>query len=158
MPGHLLRGEARNTVERLARFGVDAVVAAQVAGVVVREERVDLLRGAQASVAHQARDQLGVVDDLDLGTEVRVFVAKRVEAMRAVGDDRADPRVPERLDVSLGERLEQVLVAEAAGGIAGAELARAEDRERDRGPLEQANHRAAHLARDRGLHRLGGRR
>ena len=89
----------------------------------VGEERVDLLRGAQAFVAHQARDQLGVVDDLDLRAEVRVFVAKRVEAMRAVGDDRTDPRVPERLDVSLGERLEQVLVAEAAGGIARAQLA-----------------------------------
>ena len=55
----------------------------------------------------------------------------------------ADP--VERLDVLHREHLEDVLVARAAGLVAGAQLARAEDREVDAGALQQLRDRAARL-------------
>ena len=73
-----------------------------------------------------------MVHDLVVAADLRVLVGQRVEAVRAGRDDllvRAD-RV-ERLDVLHGLHLEQELVAEPAGRVAGAGLAGAEDRELD---------------------------
>ena len=74
-----------------------------------------------------------MVHDLVRAAVVGVLVRERVEAVRAARDDRRDPRPVQRLDVRLGERLEQVLVAHPASGVAGASLARPEDREVDAG-------------------------
>ena len=98
-------------------------------------------RRLQPPVAHEPREQLGVVDHLVVAAEVRVLVGERVEAVRAVGDDLRDAGLVERLDVLLGERLEHVLVADPPGRVAGAALARAEDREVDAGLLQQLRRR-----------------
>ena len=77
------------------------------------------------------------MDHFVAAAEVRVLVGDRVEAMRAARDDLGDAGFVQRLDVLLGEGLEHVLVADPAGGIAGAALAGAEDREVDAGSLQQ---------------------
>ena len=87
--------------------------------------------GAQPSVAHELGEELGVVDDLVAAAEVRVLVRERVEAVRAARDDLRHAGLVQRRDVLLRERLEHVLVAHPAGRVAGAGLARAEDRDVD---------------------------
>ena len=52
------------------------------------------------------------------------------------------PALVHRRDVALGERLEQVLVADAPSGVARAELTRTEHRERDARALQDLDHRA----------------
>ena len=89
-------------------------------------------RGVEPPVARRARASSSrVVDHLVAAAEVRVLVGERVEAVRAAGDDLRDAGLVERLDVLLGERLEDVLVADPPRRVAGAALARAEDREVD---------------------------
>ena len=100
-------------------------------------------RAASRPSLTSLREQLGVVDDLVVAAEVGVLVGERVEAVRAVGDDLRDAGLVERGDVLLGERLEHVLVAHPPRGVAGAALARAEDRELDAGRLQQLRGRLA---------------
>ncbi len=80
------------------------------------------------------------MDDLVVAAELRVVVLQHVEAVRALRDDLLHAHAVERLDVLHGEHLEDVLVAGAAGLVAVAHLARAEDREVDAGPLQQLGH------------------
>ena len=80
--------------------------------------------------------------DLVAAAEVRVLVGERVEAVRAARDDLRHAGLVQRLDVLLGERLEHVLVAHPPGRVAGARLARPEDREVDARRLEQLRGRA----------------
>ena len=88
-------------------------------------------RRREPPVAHQLGEQLGVVHDLVAPAEVGILVGQRVEAVRAARDDLRHARLVERRDVLLGVRLEDELVAHAPRRIAGARLARAEDREVD---------------------------
>ena len=97
--------------------------------------------GVIRPVAHQLGQKLGVVHDLVAPAEVRVLVRERVEAVRARRDDLAGAGLVQRLDVLLGERLEDVLVPHPPGRVARARLARAEDREVDAGRLEQLRRR-----------------
>ena len=130
---------------------IDLVVAAQVAGVVVGDHRVVVLLGDEASIGHQAVQQLSVVNDLDPGQpELRVFVADRVEAVRAAGHDGPHAVLVvgcgEGGHVLLGQHLEQVLVAGPPCRVSRACLAAAEHRERHVGLLEQGGHGPHHLA------------
>ena len=95
------------------------------------------LTGRQLALAHEAVEQLGVVDDLELDAEVLVLVLQRVEAVGAGRDDLLDLVLLEGLDVLLREALEDELVAGAAGRVAGAGLAVAEHAEGDAGHVEQ---------------------
>ena len=61
--------------------------------------------------------------------------------MGAVRDHGRDLGLRERLDVLLGERLEQVLVPDPPSRVAGAELPRPEDRERHARAIEDPDHR-----------------
>ena len=81
--------------------------------------------------------QLAVVHHLVLAAEVRVLVAERVEAVRAARHDLGHARLVERAHVLLGVGLEQVLVAHPPRRVAGARLARAQDREVHAGRLQQ---------------------
>ena len=99
----------------------------------------------QLALAHQPVQQLGVVDDLELDAEVLVLVLQRVEAVRAGRDDLLDLVLLERLDVLLGEPLEDELVAGPAGLVAVAGLAVAEYGERHVGHVQQLGHRAGGL-------------
>ena len=85
----------------------------------------------------ELREQLGVVEHLVVAAEVRVLVGERVEAVRAARDDLGHAGLAERRDVRRGGRLEDVLVAHPPRRVAGAALARAEDREVDAGRREQ---------------------
>ena len=67
--------------------------------------------------------------DLVAPAEVGVLVREGVEAVGTAGDDLRHPRLVERRDVRLGERLEDVLVARATCRISRARLARPEDRD-----------------------------
>ena len=92
-----------------------------------------------------------MVHDLVVAAELRVLVLQHVEAVRALRDDLLHAHAVERLDVLHGEHLEDVLVARAAGLVAVAQLARAEDREVDA-------RRAAAAWRARGSSSCCGRR
>ena len=85
------------------------------------------------------------MDHLVAAAEVGVLAADGVEAVRAGGDDLGHLRLVQRRDVLLRLLLERVLVAHAPRGVAGAGLARPEDREVDARLLEQLGRR------DRGL-------
>ena len=90
-------------------------------------------------------EELRVVHDLVVAAELGVLVGEGVEAVRALGDDLLHAHRVEGLDVLGCEHLEQVLVAGAAGGIAGAGLGRAEDGEVDVGALHELRHRLGDL-------------
>ena len=91
----------------------------------------------------QLRQQLRVVHDLVRAAVVGVLVRERVEAVRAARDDLRDAGAVQRLDVLLGEHLEQVLVAHPARRVAGAPLARAEHRRVDARGVRAAARRSA---------------
>ena len=88
-------------------------------------------------VAHEIGEQLGVVHDLVVAAEVGVLVPERVEAVGAARHDLRDAGLVQGPDVRRGLLLEEVLVAHAPCGVAGARLARAEDGEVHAGGLEQ---------------------
>ena len=142
MPRHLLEGHAR-AVHELTRGLVHLVVAAEVARVVVGHVAVDRRDRDEALLPHEAVEQLGVVDHLVLAAERSVLVLQRVEAVRTGHDDlavrggHAVERVVQRLDVLLGEHLEQELVARAAGRVTVTGLALTEHRELHTGGVQQ---------------------
>ena len=115
--------------DQVARGRQHIVVTRQVAGVVVGDgEALIVLRG-QPPLGDQPRQNLGMVDHLVMAAEVRVLVAQRVEAVRAVGDDLRHAGLVERGHVLLGKGLEHVFVADPPRRIARAGLTRTEDRE-----------------------------
>src|SRR6266542_3618733 len=139
-------GDAGQRVEQRARLVVDAVVPAEVAGIVVG----DRLRAGpgvggrpelQLAGRDELLDELEGVHDLVAPAELRVLVGDRVEAVRARGDHLADTVAAEGLDVLLRLQLPEVLVADPAGRVAVAGLLRAEDRERDAGCSEDPRER-----------------
>ena len=143
---HLDEVDAGERTDDAPRREVHVVVAAEVAGVVVGDALLERrAREREAPVAHELVEQLAVVHDLVVAAELRVVVLDHVEAVRALRDDLLDAHRVERLDVLHREHLEDVLVAGAAGLVAVAQLARAEDREVDARALEQLGERAARL-------------
>ena len=117
---HLHRPDPGDGVQDGPGGVVDVVVAAQVAGVVVGDGGLDRALGAEAALVDQPPQQLGVVDDLVVAAQVRVLAGQGVEAVGAGGDHLAGPDPVQGLDVLLGLELVEVLVAEPAGGVAGA--------------------------------------
>ena len=132
--------------DQLARRFVDLVVAAEVARVVVgdgaaaagtvgRSAAVHPIDRDELLVPNKPVEQLGVVQNGVGAAGLRVFAAQRVEAVRAGGDDLAVhpldalEQAVDGLDVLRRQLLEQELVAGAAGRVAGAGLAVAEDEE-----------------------------
>src|SRR5206468_6498419 len=103
------------------------------------------LSGPQPALGDELRDDLGVVQHLEVTVELRVLVRERVEAVRALGDDLLEAVALERVDVLLREGLEEVLVSEPACGVAVAGLLLAEDAERDARLLEDLHDGARDL-------------
>src|SRR6266478_7010373 len=129
---HRVPGGGRQLTRRLAHV----VVAREVARVVVSDLPVTGER-LQLAFAQEGRQELCVVHDLVSASEVGVFVADGVEAVRARGDDLLDLHLVQRADVLLCLLLERVLISHASRRIAGARLAWSEDGEVDAGLLEQ---------------------
>jgi hypothetical protein len=101
--------------------------------------------GRQLSFAQELGQQLGVVEHLVVAAELRVLVFEGVEAVGTGGDDFLDVERVEHVDVLPGEHLVEVLVAGAAGRIAGAGLLRTQDGEAHAGLLQQASEGAGDL-------------
>ena len=129
-------------IEQLPRLHPHVVVAREIAAVVVRD-RLRARGRFQAAVVDELGEQLGVMQHLVVAAEVAVLVRKRVEAMRTARDDLLDTLLVQRRHVLLRVCLEHVLVAHAPRGIAGARLARPEDREVDARLLQQLRGRSA---------------
>ena len=87
------------------------------------------------------------MDDLEVAAECGVFVADRVEAVRARRDDLLDVRALQRLDVGLGRLLPEVFVADTPSRVAGAGLLRPEDRELHARGVEDPGDRLRRAAR-----------
>ena len=139
---HLDDLDALDRADHLARREVHVVVAAEVARVVVGDALLERrLADVELAAGDQRLEQLDVVDDLVVAAELRVLVEQRVEAVRALGDDLLHAHAVEHLDVRHRQHLEQVLVAGAAGRVAGAHLRRPEDGDGDAGPPQQLGHR-----------------
>ena len=90
--------------------------------------------------------ELAVMHHLVVATELRVLVEQRVEAVGALRDDLAHAHAIQHLDVLHREHLEEVLVSRTPGGVASAQLGRAEDGEVDARPFEQPRDGLRHLA------------
>ena len=129
---HLDDVDAGERADHLARREVHVVVAAEVARVVIRDALLERrAREHEPAVGDELLEQLRVVDHLVVAAELRVLVLQRVEAVRALRDDLLHAHAVERLDVLHREHLEDVFVARTPRRVAGAELARPEDREVD---------------------------
>ena len=74
-------------LEKVARGFVDAVVAAEVAGVVVGDGRF-AWGGGEFFVGDEGFELLGEVHDLVVAADLFVLVANRVHAMGTAGDDK----------------------------------------------------------------------
>ena len=148
---HFLGLDAWDTGKHLAWRGVDLVVAAEVAGVVVGDLAVDRCHRCESARLDQVAEQLGVVHDLVVAAQLRVLIRQRVEAVWAGRDDLSGALgavleyAVEGLDVLLRQTLEHQLIAEAAGRVAGAGLAGAHHAERDASQVEQLGDRAGDL-------------
>ena len=103
--------------------------------------------GDELALLHEVLEQLRVVDDLVVAAEGGVLVLDGVEAVRAAGDDLLGADLVEGADVELALLLVEVLVAQAAHGVAGAGLPRAQDGEGDAGPVQHAGGGLHTLAR-----------
>ena len=94
---------------------------AEVARVVERDRAPVAVGGVAFRLEPPGTDellqQLAVVDDLVLAAELRVVVAKTVDAVRAVGHDPPHAVLEERRDVLLGKLSEEQLVAHAASRL-----------------------------------------
>src|SRR5690349_1231294 len=114
---HLGHAVVVDDVEHLARGVVDAVPAANEAGVVVGELAA-VEAGGQGELAglDQAVDELGVVDNLVVAAELGVLVLDGVEAVRAGGDDGLDVVGAAGLDADASAR-----GGNGLGGVGGGE-------------------------------------
>ena len=137
---HLDDLDALDRADDLARREVHVVVAAEVAGVVVgdRSSSVAWLTSSRPSAISCSSSCVWWID-LVVPAELRVLVLQRVEAVRALGDDLLHAHPVEHLDVGHRQHLEQVLVAAAPRRVAGAHLARPEDRHVDAGAARAAS-------------------
>src|SRR5712691_1983283 len=142
MQVHLHQLAPADGAEHPPRRIVHVVVAAEVARVVVRDPFLPLAADSEPPRTDQLVQQLGVVDDAEVAVEVRVLVADRVEAVGACRDDLLEAVALQGLDVPLGEGLEEVLVADAAGRLARALLLGAQDGEVHASCLEEPHDRA----------------
>ena len=129
-------------LEQLARRRVDLVVPAEVARVVVGDgplRRAGALRRSGVSSPSRTSRLSSWVWWMTSSSmpNCAVLVLQGVEAVGAGRDDLLDLVLLERLDVLLGQALEDELVARASRRVTGAGLAVAEDAEADAGQVEQ---------------------
>ena len=133
VPGHLSDFNTCGT-QQLAGWFVDLVVPAQVARVVVSQRLLALIDWSEFAFTHQLVEELGVVNDLDFKTALRVVAADGREAMRAGDDDLllallwpASKNFIEGFNIFFGKNLVEEFVARATGGISCAGLPFAEN-------------------------------
>ncbi len=105
---------------------------------VVEDDRLSGGLGREPSLLDELAEQLGVVHHVVVAPELRILVAERVEAMGALGDDRVDAQIVQRLDVLERKTLEDVLVTGPSRRITRAQFLRPENAEVDTGLVEQA--------------------
>ena len=74
IPAHLLHLDTGECLECLAWLGKDVVVASEVARIVVRYLGAQLLRRSKAAFLKQARNELAMVDHLEMAAKLRVLV------------------------------------------------------------------------------------
>jgi hypothetical protein len=145
VPWHLGGLQARDLRQHLARFVVDAVVPAQIAGIVIGDRFLYRRRGLKPTLGDQLSEELSVVDDLVGAPEIGVFVLERIEAVRAVHDDLRGADGVERFDVPPGQLLVKVFVSDPSGRVAVAQFPRSQDGERHSSPLEDLDDGPADL-------------
>ena len=146
-----LRQCCAGRLHELTRWVENFIVAAQEARVVVRNGAAVLRRPRhrhEQLFPHQAVEQLRVMQHVEVAVEVGVFVANRIEAVRARGDDfalafgDAGKGVVKRGDVLLRHHLEQELIAGTARRVAGTGLARGQHTELHARSVQHVHHRA----------------
>ena len=142
---HLGGFQAGYRGNHVARLAVDVVVAAEVAGIVIRATRLDRFLRFQLAGCQQLGQQHRMVHHFELAAELGILVLDRIQAVRAGSDDLLHPVALPLLHVGGNQRLIQVFVAEPAGRIAAAALLFAEDTERHAGHLQQFDYRRGHL-------------
>ena len=144
-PVHLGGLDAGDRLQDLPRRGVDLVVPAQEARVVIGQLLLHPPGGRQLPLGHQPGQQLGVVDHLVVPAELRVLVRDGVEAVRAGRHDRPRRRLVQRLDVLGGQHREHELVPDPPRRVAGAGLGRAQHGELHPGGVQQRGDRLGRL-------------
>ena len=72
-------------LEQLPRRGTDSVIAAQVAGIVVGDPPCRQGREGKPAGSDQLEEELRMVDDLKLTSELPVFVLEGVESSGGTG-------------------------------------------------------------------------
>ncbi len=142
---HLPGLDARQEPEDLPGRIEDPIVSPQVARIVIGDGLPDRRPRFHPALPQEVADEHRVVDDLVVSAELPVFVLERVEAVGAGGDDLLHAVAVEGLDVGLRLHLEQELVPDAPGDIAGAALFLAQDGKVHPGGLQHLHKRPGDL-------------
>ena len=114
VPRHFQAPQSQG-VDDPPRRVVDAVVAAQVAGIVVDGAAAQTLLQAQLAAAEQVVEDLGVVLHRFVQPEPAVLVFQGVVGVRVGGHDALEVGLGDRLHVLLGEHFEEALLRPAGG-------------------------------------------
>jgi hypothetical protein len=144
---HLDELDPRNLLQNISWRVEDAIVAPQIARIVICNRRRNLFGELEPALPEQLFDELGVMDDFVMPAQSGIFVLKGVEAMRADRENLLDVIILKCLDVLLGEHLEDILMADAPGGVTGAALLFAEHSEADPSVLQDLHDAARDLLR-----------
>ena len=128
---------------------------AQEAGIVIRDGAAILRRTwhrHEQLLAHQAVEQLRMVQHVEVAVEIGVFVANRIKTVRTRRDDfalalgDAVEGVVKRGDILLRHYLEQELIAGTARRVTRARFARGQHAEFHAGGVQHVHHRARRSA------------
>src|SRR5579885_3392953 len=122
---HLPSQSAHNLTRRIK----DAIVAPQVARVVVGDGIAERLRKLHLPTFDQAAEQFGIVNDFVVAAQLAIVIAQSIQAVRVGRDDGFEAGFAERLHILFGEQLEQPLLADAPHIVPGVALALVEDAE-----------------------------
>jgi len=73
-----------------------------------------LLFHFNASPLQEQVDQLGMVNDLEIGAKLPVVILERAETVRAIGDNFFDPVFVKELDILTGQLIKNIFVSQPA--------------------------------------------
>jgi len=143
--GQVKELEAGYLLKDAPGFIIDAVVAAQVAGVMVGDLLPVLLGNGKPPLVEELEQVLGDVDHLEVHHELGILVLEGMVAMGGLNKYLLYPVIDKGLDVLFRQLLEQFFIARLPDALPAAVLLGAEDAEIDACLIEYPGGRLGYL-------------